>query len=279
MSKKSLMMLVCVMLGGLLLSACQVSAQAATEVAEPTAAPTATLWVRPTAIPTAAPTATIDPAAARAAAAEQAARTYFDAVAQGDFAGAAGLLSNFSLSALDLTRAEAEAQLAGEAWSELEVLEVRDFDAQTVLVSVGYTAGGESRAELWPLRLENGQWRVNWANLIDFRTLTVPAQSVNDVTVAPQRLLRYSDRLELRVLAQNHRADLLVWGGGSNETLGTFVVAGKAVTAEKTQWVLNPKRSIPDLSLTAAGLFEEMPERVEIYRLGSGQPWFAFELE
>ena len=149
----------------------------------------------------------------------------------------------FSLMVFEMTRGDAacalqKQKLDGARWSGLQVTETQPFDEQTMLVHVTYTLTvkeqPEARDELWPMRLENGAWRYNWNNLIDFRTLEAPAQTTNGVTIMPVQINRFSDRIQLVLLVQNRTEDAVVFGQ-VNEILGTFHFGDQAVVAEKTQ--------------------------------------------
>lgn len=153
--------------------------------------------------------------------------------------------------------------------------------AEPTLPPAAATAPPETQKdELWPMRLENSEWRYNWDNLIDFRTLDAGAQTVSGVTVMPVQMNRYSDRIELSLLVQNRTNEGVVFGQ-VNETLGTFYFDGQPVVAEKTRWILNPNRSVPSVTLEAKGLFTEFPEMVEIRKWNSYQvdPWYVFQLQ
>lgn len=141
-------------------------------------------------------------------------------------------------------------------------------------------ANGETVEALWPMRLENGAWLYNWENLIDFRTLDARAQTMNGVTVMPVQMNRYSDRIALSMLVQN-RTNASVVFGQANETLGTFTFNDQAVTAEKTQWILNPLRSVPDATLEVKGLFQAYPDSIAIRTWNNYdvEPWYVFQLQ
>lgn len=237
--------------------------------------------------------------------AEQAARAYFTAASEGKHDEAASLISQFSLMVFEITRGDASAALnaqkiAGISWSNLEVLDTRPFDAQTMLVHVTYsetapktskgsvtpapedseTPPAETIEALWPMRLENGQWLYNWNNLIDFRTIDTPAQTTSGVTMMPVQINRYSDRIQLIILVQNRTNDAVVFGQ-VNETLGIFHFGDQAVEAEKTQWILNPLRSVPGAVLEAKGFFADYPDMVEIRKWKNYDvlPWYTFQLQ
>ena len=215
---------------------------------------------------------------------------------------------------MKLTRGDAQAalqreKLAGVTWTDLQVLDTQPFDAQTILVHVTYreskvaaattatlatasattvaaaTAAAtptvslsEIKDALWPVRLENGAWRYNWNNLIDFRSLDAAPQSMNNITILPLQLLRYSDRLQVKLLVQNRTNQAVVFGQ-TNETLGAFYFGENQVVAEKTRWILNPLRSVPDATLEIKGLFNDLPERLTIRTWNNLNlaPWFDFQ--
>ena len=293
-------MIALVVLVSILLPACQVQGNVALGQTQPPQAaaevePAATAQPTHTPAPAATQTPTQDAQQVGVIAAEQAARAYFAAVAAGDNQQAAGLLSSFSLMVAQMTRGDAASALqaqkiAGVRWADLQVGEIQAFDAQTILVNVSYTETHkdpatasdrvETREALWPLRLENGAWRYNWNNLIDFRTLDAHAQTTNNVTVMPVQLNRYSDRIQLILLIQNRSNEVVVFGQ-KNEILGTFHFGDQIVLADDTQMILNPLRSVPAASLEAHGLFTSYPDTIEIRTWKDYQvdPWYVFQLQ
>jgi hypothetical protein len=295
-----------------LLSACQAApADAQAAAANPTAPapattapspiPQATLTSQPAskvAVPT---IATMPTKPAPADEARNTAQSYFTAVAEGKSAEAAKLVSSFSLTAFEMTSGDAIGALEtqrmdGVRWSGLKILDVQQFDAQSVLVHVNYSKTGKAAPAtiatatqsaaaqtvdaLWPMRLELGAWRYNWNNLIDFRSLSIEAQTAYGITLLPVRLTRFSDRIQLSILAQNRTNETVVFGL-SNEILGTFYFGDKTTETEKTRWVLEPLRSTPSAILEIKGLFPDLPDRVEIrkWKNYATPPWFVFQLE
>jgi hypothetical protein len=140
-------------------------------------------------------------------------------------------------------------------------------------------AAPTTKDELWAFRLENGDWRYNWNNLIDFHTLQADSQTVHGVTVLPVQIKRYTDRIALNLLVQNRTNEPVVFGQ-VNETLGAFHFGDQPVVAEKTRWILNPLRSDPNISLEAKGLFQSYPDSVEIRKWNNYdvKPWYVFQL-
>jgi len=250
---------------------------------------------------------TDDPAARVEQDVTQAAEAYFNAVSTGNSESAADILSSFSLMVFQLTRGDAaealQAQkIAGVRWADLQILEVQPFDDQTVLVHVSYSETGraaetthasatptpapaqteavETIEALWPMRLERGEWRYNWNNVIDFRTLDADAQTMSGITILPTQLTRYSDRIELSMLIQNRTNEVVVFGQ-VNETLGMFYFGDETVTTEKTQWILNPLRAVPSATLQIKGLFTDLPDKVEIRKWinYNVEPWYSFQMQ
>jgi hypothetical protein len=294
MSKSSFLLLLAI----LLLSACQVrtanvpntgdintsipDTQAAQNLFTPTPQPTPL----PSPTVTATPLSTEDLARSQAAGALQ---SYFAALEKGDVNTAAQQLSIFSLEAYQMTAEDAAAALntqrsAGTRWSNLQVLDSRIFDAQTVLVHVHYSLtvdqANQDKDELWPMRLENGAWHYNWNNLIDFHTLTVAPQTTAGVTAMPTQLRRFTDHLDLILLFQNHTSQPVVFGQ-SNEILATFHFGDKAVQVDHTQIILDALRSKPDVTLTVSGLWMTFPDSVVIrqWKNYNVPPWYTFNLE
>ena len=68
--------------------------------------------------------------------------------------------------------------------------------------------------------------------------------------------------------------------GQKNEILGTFQFGDQTVEADKTQIILNPLRSVPDVKLEAKGLWERYPEAIEIrkWKTYNVKPWYVFQL-
>lgn len=230
------------------------------------------------------PTPTADPAV-------QAVQEYAAALQAGDFKAAAELLSNFSLLAAGMTRSEAgdelQARMAREQWSRFQVRGSRPFDARTTLVQVSYTvettdpkSGASAQAEvdeLWPVRFETGKWRYNRANLIDFRTLDVPAQTTAGLTVKPRQLTRYTDRIRLTLLVQNRTNEPIVLGQ-PNEIMAVFLFGEEKVEAEKTRLIFDRLRSYPDVVIEVKGLYDKYPDGVVIrqWKNVNVSPWFTF---
>lgn len=313
MKKNKVVIVSLIVLATLLLGACQAGAlpgmqgNAETQVAaEPTQTeqPSTPTWTPPE--PTAVPTATVSPEEFDMQAAEDTATAYFNAVADGNSDTAADLLSRFSLAVFEMTHDDAVEALQtqktdGIRWSNFSVDQVEPFTDNTILVHVSYTetnkeqkvtptvsvldesdaniSGTQSVKTIWAIRKENGEWMLNWNNIIDYKTLSASAKTVSQITILPTELIRFTDRMELRMLVQNRSNDTQVFGQ-TNETLGTFTFNDETVIAEKTRWILYPLRTEPQLTLTINGLYNRYPDSVEIRKWNNWQvdPWYTFLL-
>ncbi len=297
MKSSLLSLLAAGLVGVVLLSACQ---SAATATPAPAGLPTQTPSPIPlpdeptpeaTATPLPLPTASATPQVS----ADPAVKTvedYFAALQAQDYQAAANLFSTFSLTVDGLTRGDGADELhnqmqAGTSWSGLQVQGTQTFDDKTILVHVSYTLttqdakSGETTPtemdELWPVRFENNQWRYNRANLIDFRTLSMPDQSTAGLRIKPLQLLRYTDHTRMTMMVQNTTNDLIVLGQ-SNEIMAAFLFAGQQVEAEKEQLVFERLRTYPLASIDVKGLYPTYPEGVIIRQWKNVQvaPWFTF---
>jgi hypothetical protein len=289
---------VVLLLSALLLSACQGSGNVpvtgdTTDSLQQTlnAQDLSTPTPRPTLLPS--PTATATPLSSEEQSMNQAAaalQNYFTALEQGDVNAASQQLSIFSLQAYNITATDAASALntqraAGTRWSTMQILGGRVFDAQTVLVHVRYSltanqAAAQVKDEFWPMRLENGAWRYNWNNLIDFRTLTISPQTTAGVTVMPTQMRRFTDRLDLILLFQNHTNEPVVFGQ-TNEVLATFKFNDQDVQANQAQIILDALRSKPDVTLSIPGLYLTYPNSVVIrqWKNYKVSPWYTFNLQ
>lgn len=244
-----------------------------------TAAPVATSTPQPSPTPTSA-----------TAPAVQAAQDYFALLEKNDFEGAARLVSAFSLrtskqTAGDVTAALAAQKQQGAAWSGLKVVDSQAFTDNTVLVHVTYQLSSndknvnQAKDELWPFRFENNQWRYNWGNLVDFKTLSAPTKVTAGLTITPLMLIRYSDRITLTVLAQNGTNETIVIGS-ANQVLATFHFGDKSVEATNTRYIFNSLRSYPSVTIDVRGLYTTYPDSVDLVKgkTSTYPAWFTFSL-
>lgn len=219
---------------------------------------------------------------------------YFAALSAGDAASAASLLSSFSLAHASMTRGDAadalKAEMAlGTQWSGLQIKGSKAFDDTTILVRVAYeridkdAKTGKSTTipldEQWPVRRENGAWRYNRGNLIDFHTVDVPERTLSGLTVKPRQVDRYSDHISLILLVQNATNEAITWGS-PNTILANFHFGGQAVQGVQKVIVIDRLRSYPAVSIEVNGLFDTYPDAVDLvqYTHYSGGPWYSFQL-
>lgn len=266
------------------------------------------------------PTATLEPTIAdtptpvpsptsQTAAAEQAVTDYFAALQKGDYNGASQLVSAFSRMQAQITAGDLAAQLTkqGGTWSDLKILDSQVFNDNTTLVHVQYQFTGSvqpsgtptvqaapsatpagtpaaatptQKDEVWPVRLEAGKWLYNWDNVIDFNTLTTPAQLYSGLTLEPLKVTRYSDHLTLTFLAQNATAEAIVIGQ-QNQILATFHFGSQTVNSVNTQYIIDAYRSYTNIDVTVPGLFKAYPDSIDLVKyknFPTQKPWFTFTL-
>lgn len=303
MKKTTIKLFTVTVLAAMVLGACQASPAKKQESVEVQQTATATeVHEEPTATmaptETEEPAATVDPVQRELDAAEMLVISYFEAVVDGDSETAADYLSRFSLVVFEMTRDDAVETLQtqktdGVEWSDLEIKDVELFTDNTILISVTYktaipvedeeveegTMLSVPVEEVWATRFENGEWLLNWNNLIDFKTMSASAQTLNGVTVLPTELLRFTDHMELQMLIQNRNSEAVVFGQ-TNETLGTFYFGNDTVIADETRCILNALRTNTNCVLKIQGLYEEYPDQIEIRKWKSYDvdPWYTFLL-
>lgn len=250
----------------MVLSACQAATpvEGGTEEAA-AAAPAVMATLLPTATPRPQPTAT-----SAAQPAQTALLAYCAALQAGQPADAAALLSDFGLLTADLSRREAQSQLAaqmqaGKGWQECQLRSIRLLDDQTALAEVSFRLADASKSEqaIWALRFEADRWGVNWGGAVDRRTLYVEPQKLNDVTVQPLELVRYTDRLQLRVMVQNNRDEGLVWGA-ANQPMASFHWGDKTLDAAGKRLVFNTQKSYSSAAVDLPGFYETDVQSVDL---------------
>jgi hypothetical protein len=285
--KKTIFIISVLMIMSLILSACQAPAAAqgatvgATQIQTENVTPTlsVTKTIRPTLTGTSTPVS-------NASLAETSAKTYFKALQDQDFKKAADQVSDFSLTVFNLTRADLvddlTAQLTkGAAWTGLDVLDSEVFSETVIFVHVSYTKDTKSSKadEVWPFRFEKGQWRYNWKNLIDFKSLQTQGQTMNGITVKPTEIFRYTDHLDIKMLVQNRTNDTIVFGQ-QNEILANFHFGEKTVEAEKVQLIFSHLQSYPDVTIQVKGFYTQYPDSVDVrkWKNYNVKPWYVFTL-
>ncbi len=246
-----------------------------------------------TPVPTDTPQPTATPVD-QTAGAVQAAQDYFTALQTSDFPTAANLVSaftkmTFNMTSDDVVLALTQLMQQGAQYAGFQVKDSQAFNDQTILVHVTYTLTTTdpktrkdtqaAKDELWPFRLEARQWRYNWNNLIDYKTLSYTTQATAGLAVTPLQISRYSDHLSLTVLAQNGTHDAIVIGQ-TNQILATFHFGDKALQATNTRFVFDSLRSYDDVEIVLPGLYTTYPDSVELvkYKNYNQAPWFTFSL-
>jgi len=250
-------------------SACQ---SGAAQVA-PTATARPTMTRLPTLPSTPVPTATVTPTppAARAA---QVLGLYLEAVRSEDFITASEWLSDFSLLVPGLSRRQVRNLLADRSAQGQRLLRYRlgrsqEIDARTTLIAVTLSMAGEEkeREELWALRLEDGDWRVNWERLIAYEVFAVADKSYDDVVIKPVQLLRYTDRTRLELMVQNLSGQTVTWGG-KGMTNAVFYFGDQKVAVTGAAYQFNPRRGY-DVAVEAPGLYLQALLSVELLGFGN----------
>lgn len=217
--------------------------------------------------------------------------SYAGALQEGKYEDAASLLSGYSLMVEQMTRGQAASALklrmARTQWSSFQAGTAQPAGDKTILVSVSYLQAVEDAdtgevaqspvEELWPLRLENGRWLVNYGGLVDFRTLDVRAQTTGGLTVKPRQLTRYADRIALKLLVQNQTNEPIVLGQ-PNEIMATFLFGSEKIEAEKARFIFDRLRSYPDVVIEVKGQFDSYPDGIIIrqWKNYNVAPWFTF---
>lgn len=164
-----------------------------------------------------------------------------------------------------------------------KVARTMQAELQQTATAIASTPAAEqpvSVDEWWPVRLENGQWRINRGGLIDFQTLDVPAQTTAGLTVKPRQITRYSDHLTLTLLVQNQTGEAIVLGQ-PNEVMATFHFGDQPVEAEQTRLIFAGHQSYPNTAIQLKGLYETYPDGVTIRKWKSikEKPWFEFKFQ
>jgi hypothetical protein len=225
----------------------------------------------------------------------QAVQDYFGALESQDFTTASKMISAHSLKISSMTTGDVLAELKkksanGMTWSNLEITGSERFDANTVLVNVSYTIGSVDSTtqeisqtqvdEIWAVRSEGSQWLVNRDNIIDVKSLDVAIQDQSGLSIQPTKMIRYTDKIRLVMLAQNTTGKD-VYMGYSTQILATFYFGTESVDAVNVLTVLSNNRTYTAYSIDVAGLYDTYPDSVEIIKYvdyPQYAPWFTFTL-
>lgn len=178
------------------------------------------------------PTRELSPAenSGRADTPEKAYQAYFDAMRDNDFDQAVQWISSYSLQAEGWTRTDLRDNLKG-AWfgalrfQNLEILDVRHISADTAIIHdrITFQQGRlptPTVKEQWnSARLENGGWLVNAGDLLDTASISLPAKTVNGVTVRLLAIRRYTTKTRVDLQIENANRQVAWWGRGNMSRL------------------------------------------------------------
>ncbi|MCE7988042.1 MAG: hypothetical protein DYG89_43310 [Caldilinea sp. CFX5] len=147
---------------------------------------------------------------------------YLGALRQYDLPRAVSLISNYSLTVSGAKQEEIQRYLEKkflDGWRLLDyqVIEARQLTDQTTLVHItgsSHVAANarQSFQEWYPLRLEEGQWRVNCNGVIDQVLLNIQPQTLNQVSVQPTSIVRYLDKLRVYLNVDSTNERIVLWG-------------------------------------------------------------------
>ena len=172
-------------------------------------------------------------------------------------------------------------------------------EAQILTISLGQKVGDadpEAHDLTIPMHLEDGQWKVNYNRVVDYRALNAAAQVVNDVSVLPDRIIRFTDQtvFEFNV---NNGAGNAVWFGKTEDKVATLHFGSEtrdAYTGMDPVGLPNSVQVLPglavrDVPIYFAGFAEEYPTRIDLFdwkfqpdTFGNpvGEPWnYTFQLK
>jgi hypothetical protein len=229
---------------------------------------------------------------------EEAAKAYYDAWLKSDADQLTNLISDFSLQYAASTRESVRAELKKKIFNglvveEYEVLESRILDDTTALVRVitqeRQGLGEPSTHDQWAaFRLENGEWRLNWNNIVDVMPLATPAQTINGLEIQLVEVRRFTDHLKIMLHARNTSAQAVQWGWTNDVTVTAFF-PDQSSNDLRFSFAFEPNRTYTDRFAKLEGVFEEYPDRLRLSNFMStnqqglpipgGAPWsYEFSL-
>jgi len=222
---------------------------------------------------------------------------YMEAAHQRDFKRMASFLSDYSLQLLGTTREEARIdfeKLDFEGWRSVEhrIVATREINSEIVLIRAFEKSGYNNQFDTYDwwssLRKEKDGWRVNLDNIVDHIILDIEPQTINDVTVQPTLVVRYTNKLCLYMIVDNANDRAIHWGWG-NELIATAFFGNEA----EDKWgalQLQSKRNYPNMYLEFDGWHETYPTSIILYswymsmesnpQFSSGESWsYEFALD
>lgn len=190
-----------------------------------------------------------------------------------DFNQAANSFSEYSLRLFNLTRQDIVIRyqtLDFKGWKLVDCrrLESKKFDDQTILIHLLMKEQtGEQEPQYYDgwqaLRLEEGQWLINWNDVIDALPMAVESQTVNGVTVQPTQLIRYTDKIRLLFNVGNANKRAAFWDL-AGQKVATFNIADQTVIVRG----VNETSFRIDAENTYTGAYAEVPGLHTVYPTG-----------
>lgn len=204
---------------------------------------------------------------------EEVAKKYYEALVSKEFEEAVNYLSDYSLSLSGTTRQQVvsyfeQQDFKGWRMVDYRVLETKELGADVVIVRVltKEQAGNNDPQtyDFWvALRKEEERWRLNWNLIVDDVVLNVEPQTVNDVTVQPLRIARYTDRLVLVLKIENNSDRKHFWGW-AGEKIASFRFGNRIVDVIG-RLEIEPSRTYPDAWVKVDGFYDVYPSTVSLF--------------
>jgi hypothetical protein len=207
---------------------------------------------------------------------EESVNGYLGALTSGDYEAASLYVSMYSLDFSKGTREDVASYFQfGEAqgfkvvgYSIKNIRLLKDGNAVAVVNLETTTSGGvNQQSDVYlPFRQEDGTWRVNWQNLISYRNLEVPAQTINGVNVQPVLIVRFTDATRVYFNAENTSNERVLWGD-VGQKIGVLSFGSKKVetfsdinqTTIAGPVVLEPDGKAEQVAVDFLGLSENEP--------------------
>lgn len=240
-----------------------------TSQAIPIIEPTETSIPLPTNTPTSTPPPTMQ---TPEEAAETVYATYFEALQQKDFDKAASLLSDYGLQVSGNTREDIVAYFKKQDFGDWElvsyqILDSRLLDDKIALVhNLSKEQTGKNDPEIFDswgaLRLEQGQWRINWNLIVDDLTLNLQSQAVNGVVIKPIQIIRFTNKQRFFLSVENTNQRRVFWGWAGQD-IATFHFGSETIAVSGNLKV-EPEQTYPSVYVDVEGMYENYPTSIEL---------------
>ncbi|GEM_PF-1567082 len=199
-------------------------------------------------------------------------KDYYDALKIRDFERAIAHLSDYSLSIHGWTRQDILAffiqqDFRGWRFVDYRIIETKNLRDDLALVRVltkEQTGADEPQTfDNWVAwRMEEGQWRLNWNLVVDDRVPNVEPQTINNLTIQPVRIVRYTNRIRLILKIENKNDRICHWGwGGENIAIFHF---GDRVVDVSGRLKIEANRLYPDVYVDVEGFYSTYPSSVDL---------------